>query len=196
MDARTEPNCHMVSLYETSEKDTELSSLSLQLEYLSVEEDVRPVRLKFHSYPVKVGGEGLEGLVETDEDIATLFGAKERLASRIDSAYDEMNKSLHSAIDKDRSSIHQSQGKASYKDFEQRKSQASYVENSRTNPDAQKSQKSRTSIPGNRSIKVFPASASMIQPTHAPPLETMVPFTPQHSSSKNPPNLSPLSRID
>lgn len=74
-------NHYAVPVYETSEKDSELHTLALLLEYLALEDDIRPVLFKFHTYPVTFKGETMEGLVETDDDILALYNPKSQINS-------------------------------------------------------------------------------------------------------------------
>lgn len=87
-------------VYETSEKDYELHTLSLMLEYLAVEDDVRPVKMKFHTYPVTSKGKTLEGLVETDDDILALYNPKAKIHSQlIETEIDLTDKESNSSVD-------------------------------------------------------------------------------------------------
>ena len=60
----------------------ELNRLGYLLDYLSLEDDVRPVTLKFHTYPVEGAGNGIQEMVETDEDILNLFKPRDRISSQ------------------------------------------------------------------------------------------------------------------
>lgn len=96
-DADLVNNFYTIPIYESSDKDTELSRLGYLLDYLSLEDDLRPVRYKFHTYPVHASKDAVKELVETDEDILNLFKPR-----------DKLNNSHHETIevvDEDRSSI-------------------------------------------------------------------------------------------
>jgi NLI interacting factor-like phosphatase len=77
-DQEVKDNMYTIPIYEYAEKDSELRSLTLLFEYLAVEEDVRPLRLRLHSYPTGRSNTLNEGLVETDNDIMNMFYPKKK----------------------------------------------------------------------------------------------------------------------
>ena len=79
-----EQNAYITSVFEMNPKDQELNNLMLMLEYLAIEDDVRPVKLKFHEYPVKVLNEYQDGVIETDDDILNMFMKRQKVTSNQD----------------------------------------------------------------------------------------------------------------
>lgn len=77
-DQELRDNMYTIPIYEYAEKDSELRSLTLLFEYLAVEEDIRPLRLRLHSYPTGRSNTITEGLVETDNDIMNMFYPKKK----------------------------------------------------------------------------------------------------------------------
>lgn len=90
-------NHYSIPIYEKYSKDHELQVLVMLFEYLSMEEDIRPVKLKFHSYPVKGLTENEEVLVETDEDIYNLYRPKNMIDTPADTKRDVISETEDAA---------------------------------------------------------------------------------------------------
>lgn len=92
------------------------------LEYLAVEDDVRPVKMKFHTYPVTAKGETLEGLVETDDDILALYNPKAKIQSMVDTEMEYTDKESKASLGAPKPSLEATPNNlARYADHSQRR---------------------------------------------------------------------------